>query len=319
MFYLVHTMTLDPTSRRRGWVAIATGKNQNQSNFAWETAQYLKDLYSTVMPIKMRSCHIAHPSNVLYYGIYPLLKGVIGRDMRLRWKLYPTSTTDEELMDQLATYGIPRSRLPVDIGGDLRLDFEQFIADYSVVESLRYMDSEAKKSKTLVATAASKQPPQQTDTSLHSHHQVLSTSSQRASIPEKQKLPSTADDMITADDLKRAAAGQSILQQIPTSGNAEADFARSQVLTNFNSELLKASSLASSRSSSSAETGDGPSGKPRALMAASLTNRSQPLSTITAANPWSSVGPGDSRPIPASIDLDSFDFDLGELQGIEEL
>lgn len=84
MFYLVHTMTLDPTSRRRGWVAIATGKNQKQSNFSWETAQYLKGLYSTVMPIKMRSCHVSHPSNVLYYGIYPVLKGIIGREMRLR-------------------------------------------------------------------------------------------------------------------------------------------------------------------------------------------------------------------------------------------
>lgn len=310
MFYLVHTMTLDPTPRRRGWVAIATGKNQNQSNFSWETAQYLKGLYSTVMPIKMRSCHIAHPSSVLYYGIYPFLKGVIGRDMRLRWKLYPTSTTDEELMDQLTTYGIPRSRLPVDIGGDLRLDFEQFIADYSVVESLRHMDSEAKKCKKPVATANASLPRKSTSSFL-SHPQVLSTSPEPASTPAKPTLPSTADDMITADELKNAASGMNAMCPPPFTENSEADVARTQILSNFCSQLLKASSLASSRSSSSAETGDGPSGKPRALFA----TPSLPPMSITAAKPLANVGSGDSRPISSSLDdLDSFDFDLDEMQ-----
>ena len=315
MFYLVHTMTLDLISRRRGWVAIATGKNQNQSNFSWETAQYLKDLYSTVMPIKMRSCHIAHPSSILYYGIYPLLKGVIGRDMRLRWKLYPTSTTNEELMDQLTTYGIPRSRLPVDIGGDLRLDFEQFLADYSVIESLQYMDSEAKKCKKLVAnaaTAAPKQPAQQTNTSLLSHPEVLLISSEPASIPKKPKLPSTADDMITIDDLKKAASGMNAMSPPPFTGNSEADVARTHILSNFSSQLLKARSLASSRSSISAATGDGSSGKPPALLA----SLSLPPTTIATANPWSI----DSRPISSALDdLDSFDFDFDEMQNVGAL
>ena len=279
MFYLVHTMTLDPISRRRGWVAIATGKNQHQSNFSWETAQYLKGLYSAVMPIKLRSCHIAHPSNVLYYGIYPLLKGVIGRDMRLRWKLYPSTTTDEELMDQLESFGIPRSRLPVDIGGDLRLDFEQFIADYSVLESLNHMDSEEKKSKTPVA---------------------------RTNL-------STADEMITADDLKKAASGMSVMSLPPFTKNSDADVARTKILSEFSSQLLKASSLASSSSSSSVEsTGDGSSSKPRALLATPTL----PATENAAANPWSI----DSRPISSSLDdLDSLEFDFDEMKNVGTL
>ena len=176
-------------------------------------------------------------------------------------------------MDQLESFGIPRSRLPVDIGGDLRLDFEQFIADYSVLESLNHMDSEEKKSKTPVARTNS----------------------------------STADEMITADDLKKAASGMGVMSPPPFTENSEADIARTKILSNFSSQLLKASSLASSKSSSSVEsTGNGSSSKPRALLA----TQTLPVDTNAAANPWS------IEPISSSLDLDSFEFDLDEIKNV---
>ena len=318
MFYLVHTMTLDPTSRRRGWVAIATGKNQNQSNFSWETAQYLKGLYSTVMPIKMRSCHVSHPSNVLYYGIYPVLKGIIGREMRLRWKLYPSTTTDEELMDQLATYGIPRSRLPVDIGGDIRLDFEQFIADFSVLESLTYMDNEEKKSKKPAASSA-ELPARQTLSSLLAHPTFSSNSSTSPS------LPSSADDMLTVDQLRRAASGMTAPQLPSSMKDPEAEVARSQVLSKFNSHLLMAGALAGSRRSSSLKDDDNSGattgGKPLALLAATLSTTVQYSTQANVThNPWSlPISRDPLSSLTSDDDLDSFDIDLDEMQNIETL
>ena len=328
MFYLVHTMTLDPVSRRRGWVAIATGKNQNQSNFSWETAQYLKGLYSTVMPIKMRSCHISHPSNVLYYGIYPMLKGVIGREMRLRWKLYPSSTIDEELMDKLETFGIPRSRLPVDIGGDLRLDFEQFIADYSVLESLSHMDNEEKKSKKPVATTIDSSLRQHIS-SLPSHPRLLSTSSNPASVAARPYLPSTVDDMLTADDLKRAASGKTSMHNPPLNDASEADVARTRILSKFNSQLLMANALAGSRRLSShrddedlaSSFGATTGGKPLAVLAATLSTPVPPsYAANTTNNPWSM--PASRNPLSALTsddDLDSFDIDFYESQHVQAM
>ena len=315
MFYLVHTMTLDPTSRRRGWVAIATGKNLKRSNFSWETARYLKALYSTAMPIKLRSCHVSHPSNVLYYGIYPVIKGLIGRQMRLRWKLYPSTTTDEELMDQLAIYGIPRSRLPVDIGGELRLDFEQFIADYSVLESLSHMDDEEKKSKKPSA-AATDAPIPSSLSSLLSHPQLLSTSTKPVSVPTRPNLPSTADDMLTAAALGKAASSMNVMQPPPFTDNPETNVARTQILSKFNSQLLMAGNLARSRRPSSSKDDDASAstfgtptgGKPLALLATTLSTPAQPTAgTNTTNSPWSMQVSRNPSTAPASDDdLDLF-------------
>ena len=210
MFYQIHTMTLDPASRRNGWVAIVTSKNQTQSNFSWEIPPFLEKMYSLVMPIKMRTCHISYPGNGMSLLCHlPLLKGVAKRQ-DMRWKVYSSSTTDDELVEQLAAYGIPRSRLPFDVGGELRLDFEQFVADYSVIESLREMEPRQPSTNTppmIPLAVASATSPQATAT----------TSRQRTA-------SSSADDMLTVDDLTRAAV--------------EANTARAQILGRFNSQLL---------------------------------------------------------------------------------
>ena len=207
MFYQIHTMTLDPAARRNGWVAIVTSKNQTQSNFSWEIPPFLEKMYSLVMPIKMRTCHISYPSTGMSLLCHlPLLKAVAKRQ-DMRWKVYPSSTTDDKLVAQLGAYGIPRSRLPVDVGGDLRLDFEQFVADYSVMESLREMDNNTPPMIPLVV--ASTTSPQATAT----------TSQQRTA-------SSSADDMLTVDALTRASV--------------EANTARAQILGSINSQLLHA-------------------------------------------------------------------------------
>jgi len=245
MFYLVHTMTLDAPSRRRGWVAIATGKNQKESNFSWDTASYLQGLYSTVMPIKMRSCHITHPSDTLSYSLYPKLKGIIGRDMRLRWKIYPKSTTDEELMEQLASYGIPRTRLPVEIGGELRLDFEQFIADYSVLETLQHMDAAEEKVRAQ-AQAQQLQQPLSSAAARSTTNAVLSHPMIGPPSQEQMLSTSADDDRRTFDALAAFAGFPSAPSALPgistTDGNADDEAARvrAQIINDFNSQLLSA-------------------------------------------------------------------------------
>ena len=208
-------MTLDPAARRRGWVAIVTSKNQTQSNFSWETPPFLDKMYSLVMPIKMRSCHISYPSNGMSLLCHlPLLKGAKRQDMR--WKVYLSSITNDKLLERLSAHGIPSSRLPIELGGDLRLDFERFVADYSVVESLREMDEALEKEKE-EATAGG----------------IASTkSSEKSRQPSNNTPPmiplavasSSADDTLTVDALTRASV--------------EANTARAHILGRFNSQFL---------------------------------------------------------------------------------
>lgn len=221
MFYQIHTMTLDPASRRNGWVAIVTSKNQIQSNFSWEIPPFLEKMYSLVMPIKMRTCHISYPSNGMSLLCHqPLLKGVAKRQ-DMRWKVYPSSTTDDKLVEQLAAHGIPPSRLPVNVGGELQLDFEQFVADYSVIESLREMDEALEKSSEQLRQPSSNTPPM-------IPLLVASTTSPQATATTNQQrtASSSADDMLTVDALTRASV--------------EANTARAQILGSFNSQLLYA-------------------------------------------------------------------------------
>ena len=216
IFYQIHTMTLDPAARRRGWVAIVTSKNQTQYNFSWETPPFLEKMYSLVMPIKMRSCHISYPSNGMSLLCHlPLLKGLAKRQ-DMRWKVYLSSTTNDKLLEQLSAHGIPSSRLPIDLGGELRLDFERFVADYSVVESLREMDKTLEKEKEEAAAGG-----------------IASTkSSEKSRQPSNNTPPmiplavasSSADDMLTVDALTRASV--------------EANTARAHILDRFNSQLL---------------------------------------------------------------------------------
>lgn len=203
IFYQTHTMSLDPAARRRGWVAIVASKNQTQSNFSWETPPFLEKMYSLVMPIKMRSCHIVYPSNGMSLLCHlPLLKGRAKRQ-DMRWKVYLSSTTNDKLLERLSAHGIPSSRLPIELGGELRLDFERFVADYSVVESLREMDETLEKEKEEAAAGG-----------------IASTKSS-----EKSRQPSNN----TPPMIPLAVASVT---------SVEAITARAQVLGSFNSQLL---------------------------------------------------------------------------------
>ena len=208
-------MTLDPAACRRGWVAIVTSKNQTQSNFSWETPPFLEKMYSLVMPIKMRSCHSVYPSNGMSLLCHlPLLKGAKRQDMR--WKVYLSSITNDKLLEQLSAHGIPSSRLPIDLGGELRLDFERFVADYSVVESLREMDETLEKEKEEAAAGGI--------TSTKSSEKSRQPSNNTPPMIPLAVASSSADDMLTVDALTKASV--------------EANTARAHILGRFNSQLL---------------------------------------------------------------------------------
>ena len=76
LFYLFDSLTLDPTIRRAGFVGVADYRNVSRSQISTKQQRHMKALFE-VMPIRIRSCHICHPSPVMSYA-YPILKYILG-------------------------------------------------------------------------------------------------------------------------------------------------------------------------------------------------------------------------------------------------
>ena len=131
LFYLLDSLTSDPAIRRAGFVGIADySGGVRRSQISSKQQQHMRDLFD-VLPIRVRSCHLCHPSTVMYCA-YPALKFIVGRHTRLRMRLH--SGSRQFVLDQLAACSLPRTCLPEALGGILELDMAEFVANRSIVE-----------------------------------------------------------------------------------------------------------------------------------------------------------------------------------------
>ena len=139
LFYLFDSLTVDPTIRRAGFVGVADYRNVSRSQISTKQQRHMKALFE-VMPIRIRSCHICHPSPVLSYA-YPILKYILGRNIRLRTRLH--SGTEQYVLHELASCSLPRQCLPQELGGEVSLNFAQWVANRSIVETSMALDEES--------------------------------------------------------------------------------------------------------------------------------------------------------------------------------
>jgi len=131
LFYLLDSLTTDPAIRRAGFVGIADySGGVRRSQISAKQQQHMRDLFD-VLPIRVRSCHLCHPSTVMYCA-FPVLKFIVGRHTRLRMRLH--SGSRRFVLDQLAACSLPRTCLPEALGGILELDMAEFVANRSIVE-----------------------------------------------------------------------------------------------------------------------------------------------------------------------------------------
>jgi hypothetical protein len=126
MWYTMETIIEDEESRNRGLVCLTTAKTYSSgSGMDLKFTRYARRLVGEIFPVHLRSIHFCHPSKVAHYVIFPALKFVLGKDMRLRFNTH--YGTDTEVLMQLETFGLHRSILPAELSGDVRLDFQQWI------------------------------------------------------------------------------------------------------------------------------------------------------------------------------------------------
>ena len=131
LFYLIDSLTTDPIIRRAGFVGLVDYRNVSRSQISAKQQRFMRSVFEA-MPIRCRACHICHPGPVLAV-VYPVLKYILGRELRLRTRLH--TGTDRDVLDQLEACSLPRRCLPRELGGDLTLNVAQWVANRSIVET----------------------------------------------------------------------------------------------------------------------------------------------------------------------------------------
>ena len=126
MWYLLETIIEDEESRSRGLVVLTSAKTYSTgSGMDLKFTRFTRKAISEIFPVHLRSIHFCHPSKVAHYVIFPALKFVLGKEMRLRFNTH--YGTDAEVLLQLEAFGLNRSILPAELCGDVQLDFQKWI------------------------------------------------------------------------------------------------------------------------------------------------------------------------------------------------
>ena len=127
LFYIVETIlqSPDPARRRAGIVALMDGRDVGRRHFSSQMARYAG--IWDALPIEMRAHHLCHPSAVQRYVLVPASKFFSPPGPRLRFVMH--CGTEEEVVQALGRYRLPRRCLPTSLGGTVVLDMHRWVLD----------------------------------------------------------------------------------------------------------------------------------------------------------------------------------------------
>ena len=129
--YILEAALEDPEVRKRGVVVVVNGKGVEKRHYNLYLMRLLTSVCNCV-PFHLRALHLCHPSAVGYYVLFPVLKSFVGKHIRRRFKIHRGS--DEQIIMILDGFRLPKRCVPADLGGDLRVDTDAFIAERRMKE-----------------------------------------------------------------------------------------------------------------------------------------------------------------------------------------
>jgi hypothetical protein len=126
LFYIIETILQgDPARRRAGIVVVMDGRLVGRRHFSSQMARYAAIWDG--MPVRMRAHHLVHPSAVQRYVLVPASKFFSPPGPRLRFVMH--CGTEEEVVEALGRYRLPRRCLPTSLGGTVVLDMHRWVLD----------------------------------------------------------------------------------------------------------------------------------------------------------------------------------------------
>lgn len=131
-FYFAHCHMEDDRTRRKGFVQMVDGRHIVRQHFTREYPKYIA-MFEESFPIQMRAVHLCYPNDILFYIIYPVLRRLVPKNIRLRVKMHHGSTS--EVLRSLAEFSLPPERVHKDLGGSAKVDMNEFLMNRMKIEA----------------------------------------------------------------------------------------------------------------------------------------------------------------------------------------
>lgn len=134
LWYFLETIIEEERLRKHGFVILADMRNYDRSRSSKKTIQLFTRMVS-FMPIELMGCHLCYPNAITHHLLFPLIKKLISRSIRLRFKSH--HGTPSKILTELSGFCLPVDRVPVDMSGMLAVNAPEWVMKRQVLETLR--------------------------------------------------------------------------------------------------------------------------------------------------------------------------------------
>mmetsp|Transcript_24171 Transcript_24171/g.27594 ORF Transcript_24171/g.27594 Transcript_24171/m.27594 type:complete len:326 (-) Transcript_24171:142-1119(-) len=123
LWYCMHVALEDETTQRKGAVFLLFPKHVKFAQFNRKLAKMNAESIKGCIPIRLSALHVCHPP-LVFDLIFPIIKVLMGA--HLKKKIRVNSGNEGKVLDELENkYGIPREKVPTEMGGGLVLEHEE--------------------------------------------------------------------------------------------------------------------------------------------------------------------------------------------------
>jgi hypothetical protein len=127
LWYMIHaTLEEDEMTQKRGVIFMIYPHNARLAQFDRTQAKMNIESIKGCLPVRVSAFHICHPPT-FFAIVFPIFKLCLGDRMRKRVRVH--SGSEQKVLKALEAFGLTKDVLPSDLGGNIVLDHEQWLAD----------------------------------------------------------------------------------------------------------------------------------------------------------------------------------------------
>lgn len=109
----------------RGVVFVGYPRNVQLSQFDPKLIQANIGYVKSSLPLRLSGMHVCHPPS--FFGvIFPVVQYMLASYLQ---HLHVHQGSDEQVLDQLSVFGLPKQGLPTELGGDFQLDHSAWLQE----------------------------------------------------------------------------------------------------------------------------------------------------------------------------------------------
>ena len=125
-WYVLHAILEDETTQKRGIVFCGYAHKAKFANIDRPLMKMNMESIKGCIPVRVGSFHLCRPPS-FFKVVFPIMKVLMGARLRARVKVY--FGDNGSILEKLAKFGIRKSSIPSELGGNIVLDQELWVED----------------------------------------------------------------------------------------------------------------------------------------------------------------------------------------------